>query len=40
LREEIARVAKKAFISAPRFSPTVAAGRLAQEHLLGLPVAV
>ena len=40
LREQIARVAKKAFISAPRFSPTVAAGRLAQEHLLGLPVAV
>jgi N-acetylglucosamine kinase-like BadF-type ATPase len=40
LREEIARVAKKAFIAAPRFSPTVAAGRLAQEHLHGLPVAV
>jgi N-acetylglucosamine kinase-like BadF-type ATPase len=40
LREEIARVARKAFIAAPSFSPTVAAGRLAQEHLLGLPVAV
>jgi N-acetylglucosamine kinase-like BadF-type ATPase len=40
LREEIARVAKKAFIAAPKFSPTVAAGRLAQEHLHGLPVAV
>jgi N-acetylglucosamine kinase-like BadF-type ATPase len=40
LREEIARVAKNAFIAAPRFSPTVAAGRLAQEHLHGLPVAV
>src|SRR5438132_3457572 len=40
LREELARVAKKAFIAAPRFSPTVAAGRLAQEHLHGLPVAV
>jgi N-acetylglucosamine kinase-like BadF-type ATPase len=40
LREEIARVARKAFIAAPRFSPTVAAGRLAQEHLHGLPVAV
>jgi N-acetylglucosamine kinase-like BadF-type ATPase len=40
LREEIARVANKAFIAAPSFSPTVAAGRLAQEHLHGLPVAV
>jgi len=40
LREEIARVAKKAFIAPPHFSPTVAAGRLAQEHLHGLPVAV
>ena len=40
LREEIARVAKKAFIAAPRFSPTIAAGRLTQEHLHGLPVAV
>jgi N-acetylglucosamine kinase-like BadF-type ATPase len=40
LREEIARVAQKAFIAAPSFSPTVAAGRLAQEHLHGLPVAV
>lgn len=40
LREEITRVARKAFISAPMFSPTVAAGRLAQEHLHGLPVAV
>jgi N-acetylglucosamine kinase-like BadF-type ATPase len=40
LRDEIARVAKKAFIAAPHFSPTVAAGRLAQEHLHGLAVAV
>ena len=40
LREDLARVAKKAFISPPHFSPTVAAGRLAQEHLHGLPVAV
>lgn len=40
LREEIARVARKAFIAPPHFSPTVAAGRLAQEHLHGLPVAV
>jgi len=40
LRDEIERVARKAYIAAPRFSPTVAAGRLAQEHLHGLPVAV
>ena len=40
LREDLARVAKKAFIAPPHFSPTVAAGRLAQEHLHGLPVAV
>ena len=40
LREDLTRVAKKAFIAPPHFSPTVAAGRLAQEHLHGLPVAV
>ena len=40
LREEIMRVAKKAFIAAPSFSPTIAAGRMAQEHLHRLPVAV
>jgi N-acetylglucosamine kinase-like BadF-type ATPase len=40
VRDELARVAKKAFIAPPHFSPTVAAGRLAQEHLQGLPVAV
>ncbi|MDX6499356.1 MAG: hypothetical protein QOG23_2616 [Blastocatellia bacterium] len=40
LREELADVARKAFIAAPHFSPTLAAGRLAQEHLQGLPVAV
>jgi len=40
LRDEIERVARKAYIAAPRFSPTVAAGRLAQENLHGLPVAV
>ena len=40
LREDLARAAKKAFIAPPIFSPTVAAGRLAQEHLHGLPVAV
>ncbi|MDX6405018.1 MAG: hypothetical protein QOH70_2473 [Blastocatellia bacterium] len=40
LREDLAQIAKKAFIAPPNFSPTVAAGRLAQEHLHGLPVAV
>jgi len=39
LREQIMRVAKRAFIANPSFSPTVAAGRMAQEHLR-LPVAV
>lgn len=40
LREDLTRVAKKAFIAPPHYSPTVAAGRLAQEHLQALPVAV
>ena len=40
LREQVMRVARKAFIGQPSFSPTVAAGRMAQEHLLRLPVAV
>ncbi len=40
LRREITRVAKKAFIAEPCFPPTVAAARMAQEHLLSLPVAV
>jgi len=33
LRDQISRVARKAFIASPSFSPTVAAGRMAQEHL-------
>lgn len=40
LREQVMRVARKAFIDQPIFSPTVAAGRMAQEHLHRLPVAV
>jgi N-acetylglucosamine kinase-like BadF-type ATPase len=40
LRAEISRVAKKAFVAAPSFSPTIAAGRMAQENLRGWPVAV
>ena len=40
LREQVMRVARKAFIAQPSFSPTVAAGRMAQEYLHRLPVAV
>lgn len=40
LRREIIRVAKKAFIAEPSFSPTIAAARMAQEQLHRLPVAV
>src|SRR5581483_1673993 len=39
LRDQITRVAKRAFIANPSFSPTVAAARMAQEHLR-LPIAV
>jgi len=40
LREQVMRVARKAFIGQPTFSPTVAAARMAQEYLHRLPVAV
>jgi N-acetylglucosamine kinase-like BadF-type ATPase len=40
LREQLMRVAKRAFIDNPSFSPTVAAARMAQENLHRLPVAV
>src|SRR5262249_6244791 len=40
LREQVMRVARKAFIAQPSFTPTVAAGRMAQEQLHRLPVAV
>lgn len=40
LRSQITRVARKAFIGQPSFSPTVAAARMAQDHLHRLPVAV
>jgi N-acetylglucosamine kinase-like BadF-type ATPase len=33
LRAQLSRVARKAFIASPSFSPTIAAGRMAQEHL-------
>ncbi len=40
LRDQVMRVARRAFIGEPSFSPTIAAGRMAQEHLHRLPVAV
>lgn len=40
LRAEVVRAAKKAFFAEPSFSPTIAAGRMVQEHLRGWPVAV
>ena len=40
LREQIASVAQRAFIDEPSFPPTVAAARMAQEHLQRLAVAV
>jgi N-acetylglucosamine kinase-like BadF-type ATPase len=40
LREAIVRVARKAFIAEPKISPTFAAGRIAQEQLHRLPLAV
>jgi N-acetylglucosamine kinase-like BadF-type ATPase len=33
LREEVSRVAPKAYLAPPRFSPAVAAARMAREHL-------
>ncbi len=40
LREEIRRVAPGAFLGSPRFSPAVAAGRMAWEHLNQIALAV
>jgi N-acetylglucosamine kinase-like BadF-type ATPase len=40
LIEQVMKHATKAFIDNPSFSPTVAAGRMAQENLQRLPVAV
>ncbi len=40
LRAEVARVAPRAFLSPPHLPPTIAAARMAREHLLRLPVAV
>lgn len=40
LREQLTKGAAKAFIDNPSFSPTIAAGRMAQENLQRLAVAV
>src|ERR1051326_2485966 len=40
LRAQLVKHAPKAFVDNPSFSPTVAAGRMAQENLQRLPVAV
>ena len=40
LIEQVTKHASKAFIDNPSFSPTVAAGRMAQDNLQRLPVAV
>jgi N-acetylglucosamine kinase-like BadF-type ATPase len=40
LREQLLKQAPKAFIDNPSFSPTIAAGRMAQENLQRLAVAV
>jgi N-acetylglucosamine kinase-like BadF-type ATPase len=40
LREELAQIAAKAYLAPPRFSPAVAAARMARERLNRLPVAV
>jgi N-acetylglucosamine kinase-like BadF-type ATPase len=40
LRDEIARIARKAFIAPPASPPTIAAARMARELLADLPLAV
>ncbi|MEP6820430.1 MAG: BadF/BadG/BcrA/BcrD ATPase family protein [bacterium] len=40
LREEVIRVAPKAYLAPPRFSPAVAAARMAWEHLNHMALAV
>ena len=40
LREEVERVAPKAFLAPPRFSPAVAAARMARERLNNMALAV
>ena len=40
MREEVSQVAPKAFLAPPRFSPAVAAARMAREHLNNMALAV
>ena len=40
MREEIKKVAPKAYLAPPRFSPAVAAARMAREHLNNVALAV
>jgi N-acetylglucosamine kinase-like BadF-type ATPase len=40
MRQEVRRVAPKAFLAPPRFSPAVAAARMAREHLNHMALAV
>jgi N-acetylglucosamine kinase-like BadF-type ATPase len=40
MREEVERVAPKAYLAPPRFSPAVAAARMAREHLNHMALAV
>ena len=40
MREEISRIASKAHIAPPRYSPAVAAARMAWEHLNHMALAV
>ena len=40
MREEVERVAPKAYLAPPRFSPAVAAARMAREHLNQMALAV
>jgi N-acetylglucosamine kinase-like BadF-type ATPase len=40
VREEVARVAPKAFLAPPQFSPAIAAARMAHEHVNDLALAV
>jgi hypothetical protein len=40
MREEVKRVAPKAYLQPPRFSPAVAAARMAREHLNHMALAV
>ena len=40
MREEVSRVAPKAYLAPPRFSPAVAAARMAWEHLNHMALAV